>query len=106
MRIAVDFPAPFGPRNPKMVPGGTASESPASAVVLPYSFQTFFRRIGSAASGIIHQTPGRWGKFRTTSVAVAVFQGALAALGRFAACAVGRISNTRVPTQDHTLGSL
>src|SRR5437867_3887160 len=104
MRIAVDFPAPFGPRNPKMLPDGTASESPASAVVLPYSFQTFFRRIGSAASGIIHQTPGRWGKFRTTSVADAVFQGTLAALGRFATVRVGHISNTRAPSQDHTVG--
>src|ERR1041384_4335526 len=58
MRIAVDFPAPFGPRNPKMLPDGTASESPARAVVLPYNFQTFFRTIGSAASGINLQTPG------------------------------------------------
>ena len=66
MRIAVDFPAPFGPRNPKMLPGGTASESPARAVVLPYNFQTFFRTIGSAASGINVQTPGNWGKFRAT----------------------------------------
>src|ERR1041384_5509778 len=64
IRIAVDFPAPFGPRNPKMLPGGTASERPASALVLPYNFQTSFRRLGSPGSGIIDQTPGSWGKFR------------------------------------------
>src|SRR5258708_14959137 len=88
MRIAVDFPAPFGPRNPKTLPGGTASESPASAVVLPYSFQTFFRRIGSAASGIIirHQAVGESSVLPCSCcVAVAVLEGVLAGLGRFAA---------------------
>src|SRR5262249_44839414 len=62
MRIAVDFPAPFGPRNQKMIPSGKASESPASAVVLPYSFQTSFRTIGSAASGIYPSDTGQQGK--------------------------------------------
>ena len=35
MRIVVDFPAPFGPRNPVTVPGSTTKLSPSTAVLSP-----------------------------------------------------------------------
>jgi hypothetical protein len=38
MRIAVVFPDPFGPRNPKMHPAGTHKSTPASARTVPYDF--------------------------------------------------------------------
>jgi hypothetical protein len=35
MRTAVVFPAPFGPRSPRIVPSGTARSRPSSARSLP-----------------------------------------------------------------------
>ena len=35
MRIVVDLPAPFGPRNPVTRPGLTWKSIPSTAVVLP-----------------------------------------------------------------------
>jgi hypothetical protein len=34
-RIVVDFPAPFGPRNPVTRPGSTVKRSPSTTVVRP-----------------------------------------------------------------------
>ncbi len=36
MRIVVDLPDPFGPRNPVTRPGGTSKVSLSTAVVAPY----------------------------------------------------------------------
>jgi hypothetical protein len=36
IRIVVDFPAPFGPRNPVTTPGSTTKLSPSTAVLSPY----------------------------------------------------------------------
>lgn len=47
IRIVVDFPAPFGPRNPVTVPGSTRKLTPATAVLLPY------RLVRSCASIIV-----------------------------------------------------
>jgi hypothetical protein len=38
MRIVVDLPDPFGPRNPVTVPGGTSKVRLSTAVVAPYRF--------------------------------------------------------------------
>src|SRR5699024_2839436 len=38
MRIVVDFPAPFGPRNPVTWPGWTAKEMSLTATLGPYFF--------------------------------------------------------------------
>jgi hypothetical protein len=35
IRMVVDFPAPFGPRNPVTVPGWTVNVRSETAVVLP-----------------------------------------------------------------------
>ena len=35
-RIVVDFPAPFGPRNPVTTPGSTTKLSPSTAALSPY----------------------------------------------------------------------
>src|SRR6516225_6157481 len=35
-RMVVDFPAPFGPRNPVTTPGLTVKSSPSTAVLSPY----------------------------------------------------------------------
>ncbi|OLT19263.1 hypothetical protein BJF79_17010 [Actinomadura sp. CNU-125] len=35
IRMVVDFPAPFGPRNPVTVPGRTVNDRPSTAVVAP-----------------------------------------------------------------------
>src|SRR5215469_966527 len=37
-RIVVVFPAPFGPRNPKISPRSTLMEMPRTACSLPYDF--------------------------------------------------------------------
>ena len=36
IRMVVDFPAPFGPRNPVTLPACTVKSMPATAVLLPY----------------------------------------------------------------------
>jgi hypothetical protein len=36
IRIVVDFPAPFGPRNPVTTPGSTTKLSRSTAVLSPY----------------------------------------------------------------------
>jgi hypothetical protein len=41
MRIVVDLPAPFGPRNPVTVPGRTVKLTPSTAVLDPYLLVTF-----------------------------------------------------------------
>ena len=38
IRIVVVFPAPFGPRRPKMPPGSMRSESASTAVIPSYRF--------------------------------------------------------------------
>ena len=38
IRMVVDLPAPFGPRNPVTVPGLTVKSSRSTAVVSPYRF--------------------------------------------------------------------
>ena len=38
MRIVVDLPAPFGPRNPVTRPGRTVRSMPSTAVFAPYFF--------------------------------------------------------------------
>ena len=38
MRIVVVLPAPFGPRNPTILPGTTLKLAPSSATTLPYRF--------------------------------------------------------------------
>jgi hypothetical protein len=35
IRIVVDFPAPFGPRNPVTFPGGAVNDRPSTAVTIP-----------------------------------------------------------------------
>jgi len=36
IRMVVDLPAPFGPRNPVTTPGSTTKLSPSTAVLSPY----------------------------------------------------------------------
>src|SRR5512142_826229 len=38
MRMVVDLPAPFGPRNPVTTPGLTWKSMPSTAAVRPYTF--------------------------------------------------------------------
>jgi hypothetical protein len=38
IRIVVDLPAPFGPRNPKTSPFSTVKEIPFTAVILPNDY--------------------------------------------------------------------
>src|SRR5512135_419833 len=38
MLIVVDLPAPFGPRKPKVSPGGTSKPTPRTASTRPYRF--------------------------------------------------------------------
>src|SRR4051794_26166784 len=40
IRIVVDFPAPFGPRNPVTAPGPTVNVAPSTAVRPPYRLDT------------------------------------------------------------------
>ena len=42
MRIVVDFPAPFGPRNPYTLLGGTVRLQPAHCDGIPESLPDFF----------------------------------------------------------------
>src|SRR5688572_17620876 len=45
MRIVVDLPAPFGPRNPSTSPRSTLNETPSTARLGPKLFTRFSMRI-------------------------------------------------------------
>src|SRR6202166_4131173 len=52
MRIVVDLPAPLGPRNPKISPRFTSSETRSTAVKSPKRFTRFsIRTAGPVVSG-------------------------------------------------------
>src|SRR5438477_11372178 len=48
--MVVDFPAPFGPRNPKVSPRATSNDTPATASISPYRLLRFSTVTASAAS--------------------------------------------------------
>ena len=53
IRMAVVFPAPLGPRNPKTRPGSTVNDRPSRATVRPYR-----RRNPASLSGPDRTRPG------------------------------------------------
>src|SRR5450759_3755963 len=54
IRIVVDFPAPFGPRKPKISPRATSRLMPSTATKSPKRFVRFLRlTAGGASSGDI-----------------------------------------------------
>src|SRR5579872_1433345 len=62
MRMVVDLPAPFGPRNPKKQPRGTVRLSPSTAALFPYTLRRSRTRIAgdelSIVSPIVVHRPG------------------------------------------------
>src|SRR5579864_6755319 len=51
IRMVVDFPAPFGPRNPKISPGATSSEILSTATKSPNFFVRFWIRTAGPGLG-------------------------------------------------------
>src|SRR5215471_3929223 len=56
IRIVVDLPAPFGPRNPVTTPGRTTKSSPLTASLSPYRLLRFSTSI--IACSLPSVTPG------------------------------------------------
>src|SRR4051794_5748824 len=48
------LPAPFGPKNPDILPGSTASDNPSTAWIRPNRFETFSKTKAACASLIAH----------------------------------------------------
>jgi hypothetical protein len=55
IRMVVDFPAPFGPRNPLTIPGCTTKFSPSTASLVPYRLLRF------STSIMVSAFPAWWG---------------------------------------------
>src|SRR5258708_1084152 len=51
MRISVDFPAPFGPSNPKISPSFTLNDTSFTAVKSPYFLSMWSTSIADGAVG-------------------------------------------------------
>jgi hypothetical protein len=47
LRISVDFPAPFGPSNPKQAPGAISKDTLATAATAPKRFTAPSTRSGT-----------------------------------------------------------
>src|SRR6266705_1180017 len=60
-RMVVDFPAPFGPRNPVMRPGASSKDRSLTAVTVPYrlvSASTAMVLMAVPPEGVVHVV--RW----------------------------------------------
>src|SRR6266700_7487788 len=75
-RMVVDFPAPFGPRNPVMRPGASSKDRSLTAVTVPY-------RLVSASTAIVLMAV-------PPEVVVTVVRWTLPTLGGAAARGAGR----------------
>ena len=57
--IVVDFPLPFGPRNPKTCPRGTSKSIPSTAVKAPKRLVSPRTEMAATGSGAAPVSPGR-----------------------------------------------
>lgn len=59
MRMVVVFPAPFGPRYPKISPSGTVKETLSRAWIWPYLFERFITSMARPGIAVTIGTTGR-----------------------------------------------
>src|SRR4029078_4530163 len=64
--IVVDFPAPLGPRSPKISPAGTAKLTPRSASIWSY----LLRRFSTSILADVMDSPPSWSGPRETLASV------------------------------------
>src|SRR4026208_1358098 len=69
MRIVVVFPAPLTPRNPKISPGVTSSDTSRSATCRPYDFDTFRNAIAAPTTASVGEITRLFGGARANHAA-------------------------------------